>query len=148
MDVRASLRFLHMGPRKVRLVTNLLRGRPVREAEVQLRVSTKAAARPLLKLLQSAVANAKHNYNLEVDRLYIKQFLTDEGPKLRRWTPRAFGRAAPILKRMSHITIVLSEAAVETVRGTGSKTVLSRARIKPSVRSSIPKPQAAVAKSR
>lgn len=125
-----------MGPRKVRLVTNLLRALPVREAEVQLRVSTKAAARPLLKLLRSAVANAKHNYQLDADRLFIKQFLTDEGPKLRRWTPRAFGRAAPILKRMSHVTIVLSD-------GPGAKTARVRSK-KSAARtaSSAPKPSA------
>lgn len=129
-----------MGPRKVRLVTNLLRALPVREAEVQLRVSTKAAARPLLKLLRSAVANAKHNYRLEADRLFIKQFLTDEGPKLRRWTPRAFGRAAPILKRMSHVTIVLSD-------GPGAKTARVRSK-KPAARTapSAPKPSAPAAR--
>lgn len=136
MDVRARLRFLRMGPRKVRLLTNLLRGLSVASAEAQLRVTPKAAARPLLKLLQSAVANAKHNYQLDPDRLIIKSFLTDEGPKLRRWTPRAFGRAAPILKRMSHVTIVLSDRMAKSEQGiVGGQ---SRRSAKPSV----PKPSA------
>lgn len=136
MDVRARLRFLRIGPRKVRLLTNLLRGRSVASAEAQLRVTPKAAAKPLLKLLQSAVANARHNYQLDPDRLVIQSFLTDEGPKLRRWTPRAFGRAAPILKRMSHVTIVLRERMAQSEqRIVGGKS-------RRSATSSLPKPPA------
>lgn len=109
MDVRASLRFLRMGPRKVRLVTNLLQGKTIAEAEAQLDVVGKLAAAPLKKLLKAAVADAKHNFHLDAADLYIKQCLTNEGPKLKRFTPRAFGRAAPIIKRSSHVTIILSQ---------------------------------------
>lgn len=109
MDVRASLRFLRLSPRKVRLITNLLPGKSVAQAVVQLEVLPKAAAKPIAKLLASAVANAKHNYRLDEQNLFVKQCLTNEGPKLKRYTPRAFGRATPILRRSSHVTIVLSE---------------------------------------
>lgn len=122
MDVRASLRFLRMSPRKVRLVTNLLRGLPVAQAEAQLQTVEKAAATPLRKLLRSALANAKHNYQLGAERLYIKQCLTNEGPKLRRFTPKAFGRGAPILKRSSHVTLVLGERPAPPTKGPHTKT--------------------------
>lgn len=109
MDVRASLRFFRMSPRKVRLLTNLLQGLPVAKAEAQLNLIDKAAALPLKKLLRSAIANAKNNFQIAEDGLYIKQCLTNEGPKLRRFTPKAFGRGAPIMRRSSHVTLVLSQ---------------------------------------
>jgi large subunit ribosomal protein L22 len=103
----AKLRHLRISPRKVRLVANLVRGLSVVEAEKQLKFLTKRAAKPVLKLLKSAIANAENNANLAKDSLYIAKILVDPGPTLKRWMPRAMGRATPIMKRTSHLTIVL-----------------------------------------
>lgn len=112
MEVKAKLRFLRIAPRKVRLVADLIRAKSALAAESQLSFMPKGSARPMLKLLNSAVANAENNFKLKKDNLYIKRIMVDEGPKLKRWRPRAFGRAAPILKRSSHITIILDELKV------------------------------------
>ncbi len=109
MEVRASLKYLRISPRKVRLVADLIRGKTVKEAENQLRLLKKRAKEPLLKLLKSAVANAKNNFNLSPDNLYIAQLRVDEGPALKRWMPRARGSASLIKKRSSHILMVLKE---------------------------------------
>ncbi|MBI4425975.1 MAG: 50S ribosomal protein L22 [Candidatus Kerfeldbacteria bacterium] len=108
MDVVAKLRFLRLAPRKVRLVLDLIRGQAVTDAEVQLQHLPKAASRPLLKLLKSAEANAEHNFKLDPKTLYVKQAFADEGPKLKRFQPRAMGRATPVMKRLSHVTVVLA----------------------------------------
>lgn len=109
MDVKASARFIRMSPRKVRLVANLVRGLDVSLAAAQLGFYQKEAARPILKLLRSAVANAEHNNKLSRDRLFIKTITVDGGPTIKRFRPRAHGRAAPIRKRTSHINIILAE---------------------------------------
>lgn len=106
------MRFLRIAPRKVRLVADLIRSKTVVAAESQLLFLSKGSARPMLKLLNSAVANAENNFKLKKDNLFIKRIMVDEGPKLKRWRPRAFGRATPILKRSSHITIILDELKV------------------------------------
>ncbi len=111
MEVRAHLRYLRQSPRKVRLVVNLVRGMPVDQATDQLLVLPKQAARPVLKLINSAVANAEHNFKLDRQTLRIKSIVANEGPRLKRWQPRAFGRAAEILKRMTHVTVVLEDLA-------------------------------------
>ena len=109
MDIHASLRFLRLAPRKVRLVVDMVRGLPALEAETRLPFINKEAARPVLKLLQSAMANAEHNFKLQKQNLVIKTITVDGGPTLKRSRPRAFGRAAPIRKRTSHINIILSD---------------------------------------
>lgn len=109
MEVTAHLRRLRMSPRKVRLAAGLVRRLPVSEAEQQLRFLNKAAARPLLKLIQSAVANAEHNFKLNPSQLWIKHLTVDGGPVLKRFRPRAFGRSGMIRKRTSHITLKLSD---------------------------------------
>lgn len=109
MKIIAKLKHLRMAPRKVRLVADLIRGMDVQEAQKQLKFLNKKAALPLLKLLNSAIANAKHNFNLEKENLYISQILVDGGPSLKRWMPRAMGRATPILKRTCHITLLLDQ---------------------------------------
>ena len=108
MPVTARLRYLRIAPRKVRLVADLIRGKSVEEAQTVLSFTTKKAAQTLLKLLNSAIANAK---NLELDpaNLYIAKILVDEGPKYKRWIARARGRADEIQKKTSHITLVLDE---------------------------------------
>lgn len=105
--VRAHLRHLHIAPRKVRLVIDLVRGMSVERALEQLSVLPKRSALPVLKLIKSAAANAKNNNQLDEKTLVIHSIIANEGPRLKRWQPRAFGRANPILKRTTHITVVL-----------------------------------------
>ena len=109
MLVKASLKHLHISPRKTRLVVDLVRGMDVVDAEHQLRFLQKAAAVPILKLLNSAVSNAIHNFEMEKDNLYITKFLINEGPTLKRWRPRAYGRAFTIMKRTCHVELELEE---------------------------------------
>jgi len=104
-----KLNHLKMAPRKVRLVANSIKGLPVNEAEAQLLVSAKRSSGPLLKLLRSAVANLKNNKKLEAEKFFIKEIRVDGGPMLKRWIARAQGRATPIQKKSSHVTIVLAQ---------------------------------------
>ncbi|MDG1949905.1 MAG: 50S ribosomal protein L22 [bacterium] len=108
MEVKAKARYIRMSPRKVRLVVDLIRGLDVQGAQAQLSFSKKAAAEPVLKLLNSAIANATNNFKMNGDDLYVKTIMVDGGPTLKRWRPRAFGRAGAIRKRTSHINIVLA----------------------------------------
>ena len=108
MDVVAHLRHLRIAPRKVRLVIDLVRGLPVDRAIDQLTLLPKRSSLPILKLIKSAVANAEHNFNIDTKTLVVASIQANEGPKLKRWMPKAFGRANPILKRTSHVTVVLT----------------------------------------
>lgn len=107
MEVTARLRNLRMGPRKVRLLADLVRGRDVAQAIDMLEFQAKRAAKPLQKLLRSAVADADHNFKLEREGLRIKRITVDQAVTLKRFTPKAFGRAAEIRKRGSHVTVTL-----------------------------------------
>jgi len=107
-EVTAKLNFLRIGPRKVRLVVDLIRGRKAVKAINILSLMNKVAAKPILKLLNSAVANAKHNYNLPVEALHIAKITVDGGPVLKRSMPKAHGRATPVRERTSHINLVLA----------------------------------------
>ena len=107
MEVKAHLRYLRIAPRKVRLVIGLVRGKRVDQALDQLSVLPKGSSLPIWKLIQSAVANAEHNFQLDKKTLIVKSITANEGPRLKRYQPRAFGRAAEILKRSSHVTVVL-----------------------------------------
>jgi len=109
MQVTAKLKHLRMSPRKVRIVADLMRGLSVKQARAQLQFATKKASEPLLKLLNSAVSNARHSYQLEENNLYISKLTVDGGASLKRWMPRAMGRATPILKRTSHVNLILEE---------------------------------------
>ena len=109
MPVKASLKHLHISPRKARSVVNVVRGMDVIEAENQLNFLDKGAARPMSKLLKSVVNNALHNHDMEKDNLYIKKLFVDEAPTLKRWRPRAYGRAFTIFKRTCHVNIELEE---------------------------------------
>ena len=111
MDVHASLRNLRIAPRKVRLVVNTVRGLAAQTAETRLTFLQKGAAEPVLKLLRSAMANAEHNFQIAKDTLYIKHIVADAGSTIKRFRPRAFGRAATIRKRMTHVTIILAPKA-------------------------------------
>lgn len=123
MEVRAHLRYLRIAPRKVRLVINLIRGMQVDRALDQLSVLPKASTLPVTKLLKSAIANAENNFQLVQKDLYIKSIVANEGPKLKRYRPRAFGRAAEILKRMTHVTIILEDKAKSPAPKKGVKPV-------------------------
>lgn len=113
MEVKAKVRFLRMSPRKVRLVVDLIRGLPVDQAVTQLQFMNKAAALPVRKLLESAMANAEHNFHLKAENLFIKKISVDGGPIVHRWRPRAFGRAGAIRKRTSHINLILDEITAQ-----------------------------------
>lgn len=103
-----------MAPRKVRLIVDLIRGQRVDEAERRLSFLKRDAVRPVYKLLQSAIANAEHNFKLSRASLFVKSAAADGGPTLKRFMPRAMGRAAPIRKRTTHVTIVLTDEPVQT----------------------------------
>ncbi len=111
MEVKAKLRHLRIAPRKVRLAVDLIRGLNVAKAEQQLMFSKKRAAKDILKLVQSAVANAENNFKLDRNNLKIKEIKVDEGFTLKRWLPRAHGRATMLRKRSSHVTLVLEGKA-------------------------------------
>ena len=112
MPFKATLRYLRISPRKVRLVADLIRGKSVDEAQTILSFTVKKAAKDLLKLLKSAAANAK-SQNADSSNLYISKISVDEGPKYKRMMPRARGQAYEIQKKTSHINIVLSEVKKE-----------------------------------
>ena len=109
MRTHAKARFIRQSPYKVRRVLDLVRGLPVEEARVMLEHTNRRAAGPILKALNSAVANAEHNDALDAEELFVAEAFADEGPTLRRFRPRARGRATPLRKRTSHITIVVAD---------------------------------------
>jgi large subunit ribosomal protein L22 len=119
MQVSAKLKNLRKSPRKVRLVSDSLKGLDVAVAESQLKFLVKGSVPYFEKLLASAVANAENNFGLDKDNLYIKDVVVNEGQKLKRWLPRAYGRASLLLKRTSTVEIVLDER----VQGKGRKKV-------------------------
>jgi len=103
------LRFVRVAPTKVRLVADMIRGKGSEEALNVLTFTKKAAAKILIKLLKSAIANATQKKTIDIDRLYIKKIAVDQGPTMKRYQPRALGRATQIRKRTSHISLVLDE---------------------------------------
>ncbi|XLQ20312.1 MAG: 50S ribosomal protein L22 [Candidatus Moraniibacteriota bacterium] len=107
--VTAQLNNLRISPRKVRLVADRVRGVQVSEAIGLMKYDLRKTAEPLEKLLKSAVANAENNFKLNEKDLYISDIIVGEGPTLKRWRPRAYGRAAKILKRTSRVSIVLTD---------------------------------------
>jgi large subunit ribosomal protein L22 len=109
MEVRATARYVRIPPQKIRLIMDEVRGRKVEEALRWLSFSPRKGARLLKKLMDSAVANAEANKEIDVDTLFIKKIFADDGPTLKRFRPRAMGRAGRIKKRMSHLTVVLDE---------------------------------------
>lgn len=109
MEVKASLKNLRMSPRKVRLVIDVIRKMSVSEALDQLKFVNKLAAEPIAKLIKSAVANAENTYSLDKNNLFIKEIRSDEGIMLKRWMPRAHGRATSLRKRGCHLTLTLGE---------------------------------------
>ncbi len=109
MDVRATAKTVRYTPRKVRLVLDLVRGKSVEEALAICQFTPNHAAKAVGKVVKSAAANATHNNQLDEEKLYVKACWADEGVTLKRWMPRAKGSASQILKRTSHITVVVSD---------------------------------------
>ncbi len=112
MEAKCTSKYVRMSPRKVRLVVDQIRGKSVNNAYALLQFSKKAAAEPVQKALRSAVANAQYKAEdqgefIDADDLYVSEAYVNEGPTMRRWRAAAMGRAAPIRKRMSHITVVV-----------------------------------------
>lgn len=135
MEAKASLRYLRITPRKVRVVADLIRGKKVDQALAQLAFVEKRAAEPLAKLLRSAVANAEvaSKNQVDVDQLHVKSLMIDQGPSLRRFMPRAMGRAFKVLKKTSHIALTVSDEALP-----------KKKRVKPARKTRTPAPQAKV----
>lgn len=109
MEAKANLRYVRLSPRKARLVVDMVRGKGVQDALNILRFSPQKAAGIVFQLVGSAIANAEQKGVADVDRLYIKSIAVDQGPVLKRFMPRAQGRATRIRKPTSHITVVLNE---------------------------------------
>ncbi|ANS75995.1 50S ribosomal protein L22 [Paenibacillus yonginensis] len=109
MEARAHANMIRIAPRKAQLVVDLIRGKKVGEAIAILRHTPKAASPIVEKLLNSAIANAEHNYSMDVNKLVVTQAYVNQGPTMKRFRPRAMGRASRINKRTSHITLVVSE---------------------------------------
>lgn len=109
MEAKAIARHIRIAPRKVRLVVDLIRGKRVGDAIAILRHTPKAGSPVIEKVLRSAIANAEHNYNMNVEQLVITKIFVDQGTTLKRFHPRAQGRAFSILKHTSHITVVVGE---------------------------------------
>ena len=117
--ITAKARYVRTSPRKARVVADQIRGKSVDEARATLQLSTRGVAKKLESLLDSAVANAESNLELDVEDLAINELMVDEGPTLKRFRPRAMGRATPIHKRTSHLTLSLT--TVDTVAATSSR---------------------------
>lgn len=109
MESRAYLRYVRISPRKIQIVLDLIRGKQADMAAAILKHTPKSASEPLLKLLNSAIANAENNHNMDKNNLYVAQCFVCPGPTMKRIRPRAQGRAFRVLKRSSHVTMVLKE---------------------------------------
>ena len=110
MEARAVAKYVRVSPQKCRLIADQVRRLPVGQALELLQFSPRNAAGLIRKVLESAVANAEHNEGADIDELRVSRVMVDEGPVLKRWRPRAKGRATPIIKRTSHITVSVSDA--------------------------------------
>ena len=109
MESRAYLKYARISPRKVQIVLDLIRGKDAGTAMAILKNTPKSASEYLIKLLKSAVANAEHNFGMDVSKLYVSECFVCQGPTLKRLMPRAKGSADRILKRTSHVTLVVKE---------------------------------------
>jgi large subunit ribosomal protein L22 len=116
MKIQAQIKYLRISPRKVRVVLEAVKKMPVAKALEQLQFMPKKSALPLLKLLKSAIANAENNFKLKKENLTIAEFRADKGSVLKRWMPRAMGRATPIHKFTTHVTLILEDKTVAEVK--------------------------------
>ncbi len=109
MEAKAIAKYIRIAPRKVRIVADLIRGKSIAEAFAILQHTPKVASEVVEKALKSAVANAEHNYDMNVDALYVSTIYVDQGPTMKRIHPRSRGQAFKILKRSSHVTVMVKE---------------------------------------
>jgi len=129
MQITAKLRYLRLTPRKVRQIADAIRGKKVIEAQTILQFLVRRPVLPISKLLKSAIASARNNFQLDPDNLYISKITVDEGPKLKRWRPVSRGTAHPIWKRTSHITLILEEIKPTAKKKKKTKKTATRALI-------------------
>ncbi|MBI5059813.1 50S ribosomal protein L22 [candidate division KSB1 bacterium] len=143
MESRCVTRYVRVTPRKMRLVADLVRGKNVHEAVNLLKFTTRSAAQPTLKAIQSAVANlvnSDEGRDVNPEQLFVKTIFVDEGPTMKRFMPRAMGRAAPIMKRSSHLTVfVATPEAAHDIEAAAVAEAQPKAAPKPSVKAA-PKP--------
>lgn len=109
MEAKAIAKYVRISPRKLRIVMNLIRGKQVGEAFAILKYTPKVGSEVIEKVLHSAVANAEHNFNMDVDKLFVSTCFVDAGPTMKRIHPRSRGQAFKILKRSSHVTVCVDE---------------------------------------
>jgi large subunit ribosomal protein L22 len=109
MEAKALKKHVRISPRKMKPIADLVRGKDVKEASAILKFTPRKGARELLKVLESAVANAENNFDMDVERLYVSQVYANQGPVMKRWYAGSMGRANPILKRTSHIGVAVAE---------------------------------------
>ena len=109
MEAKATLRYIRISPRKVGILCDLIRGKSIAQANAILALTPKAAAEPLMKLVNSAAANAENNHGMDPEKLYVSETFATPGPIIKRMMPRAQGRAYRINKRTSHVTVVVKE---------------------------------------
>ena len=130
MEITAKLNYLRIAPRKVRLAANLIRGKSVKKSQEILRFVIKKPSEPLLKLLNQAVSNAKNNFQLDENNLYVSKIIVNEGPKLKRWRARSRGQSYEIQKKTSHIVIILdekmeTEKKIEKPKASAKKNIIN-----------------------
>ena len=111
MEAKAIARHIRIAPRKIRIVADLVRGKIIGEAFAILKFTPKVGADVVTKVLTSAIANAEHNFDMNVENLYVSEIFVDQGPTMKRIHPRSRGQAFKILKRSSHVTVVVKERA-------------------------------------
>jgi large subunit ribosomal protein L22 len=142
MEAKAQARYVRVTPQKARRIINQIRGLATADAQALLHFAPQAVSEPIGKVLGSAVANAANNFNMNPDALFVTEAFVDEGPTLKRFRPRAQGRAFEILKRTSHITVVVGDAAAVAA---GPERLKKEPRIKKRPISQAPAVKAAVA---
>lgn len=130
MEIKVKLSNLRTSPKKVRKVVDLVRGKEVLEAQSILLFTTNKSARPVLKLLNSAVASAEHEFQLDRSKLFVSKITVDEGPKLKRWHAMSRGRAYPIIKRSSFIELTLGETNQTNIKKPTKKSPLTPSKAK------------------
>lgn len=141
MEVKVRLSNLRTAPRKTRLVADLVRGKTLQEAVNILSFTTNKSARDILKLINSAAATAKHDFHLDENNLFVSRIMVDEGPKLKRWHPMSRGRAYSIMKRTSHIVVILSEVS-PTIKSETKKEVTPAVKPEKKEKTKTAKPKA------
>lgn len=130
MKVKAKSKYLRISPKKMRLVTSVIQGMDVEKALIQLDFIPKRGCDYVKKTLSSAISNAEHNFEIDKSNLFIKEIFVNEGPTLKRWRPRAFGRAGQIRKRSSHLEIILEEKEPGKKKGVKKTTKEKKEKIK------------------